>query len=104
MILYNVTVSIDPEIELDWLGWMKTKHIPDVMATKCFIESRISRVHGEEQGGLTYAISYVSPSKEKYDEYQSDFAAELQKEHTERYSGRFAAFRTLLTIVEEFKA
>lgn len=103
MILYNVTVSIDPLIEQDWLSWMKTTHIPDVMATECFLEARISRVHGEEEGGLTYAIAYVAESQEKYDEYQSKYAPELQKDHSERYSGQFAAFRTMLTILEEFR-
>lgn len=102
MILYNVTVSIDPEIEQEWLSWMRTTHIPDVMNTGCFKESRISRVHGEEQGGKTYAISYVCPSQEIYDEYQQKHAPALQKDHTDRYSGRFAAFRTMLTILEEF--
>lgn len=103
MILYNVTVSIDASVEEDWLAWMKATHIPDVMATGCFIESRISRVHGEEAGGLTYAISYVAPSQDKYDHYQKEYAPKLQQEHANRYSGRFAAFRTLLTILEEFK-
>lgn len=103
MILYNVTVSIDPAIEEEWIEWMRSKHIPDVMATGCFIESRISRVHGEEEGGKTYAISYVSKSQEKYDEYQANHAQRLQQEHSQKYEGRFAAFRTMLTILDEFK-
>ena len=103
MILYNVTVSIDESAEKDWLDWMRSKHIPDVIATGCFTEGRLSRIHAEEQGGLAYAVSYVAPSQEKFDAYQANHAAALQKEHTERYSGRFAAFRTMMTIVEEFK-
>lgn len=104
MILYNVTVSIDPQIHEEWLNWMITQHIPDVMATQCFVESRILRVHGEEEGGLTFAISYVSPSQDKLDEYQEKHAPALQREHNEKYSGKFAAFRTFLTVLEEFKA
>lgn len=103
MILYNVTVSIDPAIAEDWVNWMRSNHIPDVMATGCFIESRISRVHGEEEGGVTYAITYLSPSQEKMDEYQQQHAPVLQKDHAERYSGKFAAFRTILSVIEEFK-
>jgi hypothetical protein len=57
MILYNVTVSIDPSIHEEWLEWMKAKHIPDVMSTGCFVEARISRVHGEEENGMTFAMS-----------------------------------------------
>lgn len=103
MILYNVTVSIDPEIKDDWLTWMRENHIPDVLKTGCFIEARILRVHGEEEGGLTYAISYLSPNQEKYDEYQTKYAPSLQAEHGAKYNGRFAAFRTILSVVEEFK-
>lgn len=103
MILYNVTVSIDELIADEWLNWMRTKHIPDVMATGCFIESRIARVHGEEDGGKTYAIGYIAINEEKFDEYQKNHAPELQKEHGERYNGRFAAFRTMLTVIDEYK-
>jgi hypothetical protein len=103
MILYNVTVSIDPAIAEDWVNWMRSNHIPDVMATGCFVESRISRVHGEEEGGETYAITYLSPSQEKMDEYQQQHAPVLQKDHSERYAGKFAAFRTILSVIEEFK-
>jgi hypothetical protein len=63
MILYNVTVSIDPAVAEDWLAWMRSTHIPDVMATGCFEESRISRVQGEEEGGLTYAITCAEVTK-----------------------------------------
>ncbi|PHR31657.1 MAG: hypothetical protein COA38_07570 [Fluviicola sp.] len=102
MILYNVTVSLDPKIQEDWLDWMRSTHIPDVMNTGCFLESRISRVHGEE-GEVTYAISYVTESEEIYDHYQATHAVGLQKDHSDRYEGKFAAFRTKLTILEEFK-
>lgn len=103
MILYNVTVSIDPAIAEDWLDWMRTHHIPDVMATGCFIESRISRVHGEEEGGVTYAITYLSPDQQKMDEYSRQYAPLLQKDHSARYEGRFAAFRTILSVIEEYR-
>lgn len=103
MILYNVTISIDSKVAEQWLDWMKEKHIHDVLDTGCFVEARISRVHGEEEGGLTYAVSYVAPSEEKYEHYKNTFAAELQQEHMTKFGGTFAAFRTVLTILEEFK-
>jgi hypothetical protein len=102
MILYNVTVSIDPEIQEDWLQWMRSTHIPDVINTGCFIEGKISRIHGEEEGGVTYSVMYLSPSQEVYEEYQSMHAPRLQKEHTDRYAGKFAAFRTILNVIEQF--
>ncbi|MCO5260059.1 MAG: DUF4286 family protein [Crocinitomicaceae bacterium] len=103
MILYNVTVNIDHSVHDEWLEWMLTKHIPDVMQTGCFIESRISKVHGEEDGGVTYAIQYLAPNQDQYDVYQQLFAPKLQHEHSMKFQGKFGAFRTVLTIVEEFK-
>jgi hypothetical protein len=103
MILYNVTVSIDPEIHENWLDWMRSTHIPQVMGTGCFLESRISRVHGEEEGGMTFAITYLSQTEEKFKEYEKVHAPALQADHSSRYAGKFAAFRTTLSVLEEFK-
>lgn len=103
MIIYNVTISIDESVQFDWLQWMRSAHIPDVMQTGHFLEARISKVHGEEEGGVTYAISYVAKSQENLDTYQAQHAPRLQAEHASKFAGKFAAFRTLLTIIEEFK-
>jgi len=102
MILYNVTVSIDETIHAEWLDWMRKVHVPDVMATGFFLEARISKIHAEEDGGKTYAIAYKANSMADVDEYQAQHAARLQKEHSDRYAGRFAAFRTFMELIEEF--
>jgi hypothetical protein len=102
MILYNVTVSIDTQVHEDWVNWMRTVHIPDVMATGLFLESRMSRIHAEE-GGVSYAISYLCENLAILEQYQTLFAPKLQREHALRYQGKFAAFRTVLEVIEEFK-
>lgn len=102
MIIYNVTLSLDASIEQEWLSWMRTKHIPDVMATSLFRECKLSRLLGEEQGGKAYSVMYVAFSQDHLDRYQSAHAAALQEEHTVKFQGKFAAFRTELQIIEEF--
>lgn len=104
MILYNVTVSIDPSVNEEWVAYMREKHIPEVIASGCFVEARFCRVNGEEEGGVTYATTYLCSSQEMYDHYNANHAAELRKEFNERWAGKFAAFRTFLDVVEEFKA
>ena len=98
MILYNVTVSLDPSIHTDWLEWMKNIHIPEVMATGFFVENKICRVLVDDE--ITYAIQYSCESLDKLHDYQENYAPELQQKHTERYKGKFGAFRTLLEIIE----
>ncbi len=101
MIIYNVTINIDEEVHEDWINWMKTVHIPDVMNTGFFLENKICKVLStqEDETGHTYAIQYTCAKMEDLDEYQENHAPQLQKEHTERYDGKFVAFRTLLEIV-----
>ena len=100
MIIYNVTVSIDASAHDDWLDWMKTKHIPDVMETGCFIDNKICKVLSHDQeGSFSYAIQYSCKDMATLDGYQKEHAQRLQADHTSRYEGRYAAFRTLLEVV-----
>jgi hypothetical protein len=103
MILYNVTVSIDQSVHQEWLAWMRSEHIPKVMETGCFLESRISRIHGEEEGGITFSVMYLCSSEQVYDDYQEKYAPSLQADHASKYGGKFVAFRTTLSVIEEFK-
>lgn len=102
MILYNVTVNIDVNVEKEWLQWMKEVHIPEVMNTGLFVSSKICRIHAEEVGGSSYSIQYFAKNMEDYNTYQDVHSAELQKDHTEKYKGKFAAFRTILEVIQEF--
>ncbi|MAP01933.1 MAG: hypothetical protein CMD01_03850 [Flavobacteriales bacterium] len=101
MILYNVTINIDYDCHDDWLKWMKQTHVPDVLDTGLFINAKICRIHAEEQGGVSYSIQYLLNSKSDYNTYQDLYAPKLQQEHTQKFSGKFVAFRTLLEVVYE---
>lgn len=101
MILYSVTVSIDVDVHDAWLQWMKETHIPDVMRSGKFIESRICRIHAEEEGGKSYSFQYLANTWEDYESYQKDFAPALQKDHAEKFGGKFVAFRTVLEVIQQ---
>ncbi len=100
MIIYNVTVNIDHDVHDEWKEWMIHHHIPEVMKTGLFIESRFTRVIGEEDGGKTYSVQYLCKDMETYEKYQSDHAPRLQKDHADKYAGKFGAFRTILNVVD----
>ncbi|MCB9188627.1 MAG: DUF4286 family protein [Flavobacteriales bacterium] len=100
-VLYNVTVNIDEEVHDEWLKWMKEVHIPDVMNTGYFLENRILKILAESEGGVSYAIQYLCNSMSDLEEYQDKHAPRLQKEHTDKYEGKFVAFRTLLEVVHQ---
>lgn len=99
-IIYNVTVNIDDRVRDEWVSWMKETHIPDVMSTGLFLESRFTKILAESEGGTSYSIQYLCASKQDLEEYQQNHAPALQRDHTERYQNKFAAFRTLLEVIE----
>ncbi|RPI19599.1 MAG: DUF4286 family protein [Ignavibacteriae bacterium] len=97
MIVYNVTVNVDEEIHENWLDWMTTKHIPQVMETGCFTGSEIFRLLSPEtEEGVTYSIQYYANDLEEYEKYQIEHAAFLQSETKEKFGGRYTAFRSVL--------
>ena len=98
-IIYNVTVNIDHSVHDEWLEWMKTKHIPDVMSTGFFLENKICKILVDEESGVSYSIQYTCADMSDLQEYQKQHAPRLQKEHSKKYKDKFVAFRTLLEVV-----
>ena len=96
MILYSVTVSIEPEILEEWLVWMRDKHIPAVMETGLFLGHKMYRLLNEEGGGLTFNVQYFTESLGKFEEYLNNHAPALIQEHNEKFKDKHVAFRTIL--------
>ncbi len=98
MILYNVTVTIDPQVELEWVEWMKNEHIPEVMKTGCFEEHKFLKLVTErpDVDGITYAIQYFAIDGKQIDVYMEKHAPALRQSHAAKFGNKSAAFRTLL--------
>ena len=103
MIIYSVTVSIEPAIEQQWLDWMQSVHVPDVLRTGCFSECRIGKAMETDGPDSTYVMQYQCASLVDYHRYRDNFAPALQKDHTDRYAGRFRASRQLLEHVAQLR-
>ena len=101
MLLYNVTVTIDLEIHEDWVQWMRDSHIPDIMSTGMFISYRMCRLIGHDHADSEiYTVQYLVKDKTRLVRYQEEFAPELQRQHSERYKGKYAAFRTVMEVID----
>ncbi len=98
MILYNVTVTIDPQIESEWINWMKETHIPDMMKTGCFEGHKFLKLMTDrpDVDGNTYAVQYFATDTSKIDLYLANHAPTLRKMHADLFGSKSAAFRTLL--------
>ena len=97
MFLYNVTVGVDSDIEMEWLHWMKSKHIPDVLGTGMFVEYKIYKVlHDNNDGTVSYSTQYFANSLEMVVQYLEVFGPALIEEHRQKFLNKHVAFSTLL--------
>lgn len=101
MILYNVSVRVDRDIEEEWLSWMISTHIPDVMKTGYFFDFKIMKILQPiiEDESTTFAIQYFCENQQKLNEYIEKAAPTLQQEHTDRYRDKALAFRTIMEVL-----
>ena len=98
MLVYSVSVNIVKDASQEWLDWMKSIHIPEVMATGCFTNFKLCKViePAQEDASVTYNVQYSCLKPETLDLYFEEFAPSLQKKHTDRYEGKFFAVRSIL--------
>ena len=101
MYIYNVTINVQEDVHDAWLKWMKSEHIPDMLATEKFSKALMTRVLvNEEMGGITYSVQYTSPSRELLDKYYEEDAKELRS-RAKAFEGKVVLFRTELEIISE---
>ncbi|MDB4106954.1 DUF4286 family protein [Bacteroidia bacterium] len=98
MIIYNVTVSINPTIEKEALSWLKEEHIPEVMKTGLFVKNEIYKVieNPVERTHNSYAIQYHLETWSHFDDYTSKHADRLRQITAEKFGENLLAFRTFL--------
>jgi hypothetical protein len=100
MILYNITMNVTQDIEQDFIAWMKSVHIPEVLETGIFSEHKFYRLlHDAEDGSTNYCIQYFTESIDQMMEYERKHAALLRSKTQERYKDKAIAFRTLLETI-----
>lgn len=101
MHIYNVTTNIDERIHDEWIEWMKTTHIPQMLATGKFTKATMSRVLvDEEMGGITYSVQYQTKSMEQLQAFYKDHLQELERQK-ERFKGQIVFFSTEMEIIHE---
>lgn len=100
MYIYNVTTNIDESIIPEWVEWMQTEHIPEVIATGCFTECRLCRIIAESQGGKAYSAQFIFPNLSAYHRYQTQFAPALKAKTEAKFGQKVASFRTVMEILD----
>jgi len=100
MFIYNVTIKVTNEIKEDWLLWLKTEHLPEVLATGCFHKATVLQLlEVDDSEGPTYAVQYKAESKSAYNLYIEKYSEILRDKSYHKWGNQFIAFRSLMQVV-----
>jgi hypothetical protein len=99
MIILNETIIIDQDIHTDWLTWIKTVHIPAMMATGHFSSFRILNILNSPNEGFTYCVQYDTDSLDQYNAYQQGAATHLKNIHLKKFENKLVLFESIMQVV-----
>lgn len=100
MIIYNVTVKVETGAVQEWLQWMTSEHLQDMMATNCFLDRTLCRLMDQDENeGPTFVVQYRCESMDEYKKYINEHAAGMRQKGIDRFQGRFVAFRTIMEVL-----
>lgn len=100
MIVYNITIKINPSIQKEWMQWQKEEHIPEIMATRLFANYKFYKLlEQDESDGPTYVVQFFADTYEKYQQYIDEFAPGLRRKSLEKWGDGLIAFRSILQVV-----
>ncbi len=103
MYIYNVTTNIEATSQDEWVNWMQTQHIPEVLGTGKFLSAKMTRVLVEEDmGGITYSVQYTVKDKATLERYYQEDAPRLRDDAQRLFAGKMVSFRTELEILDEY--
>ena len=101
MIIYNVTIKTDLEIAEDWLNWMKSEHLEEMMKTGLFLDYKMHKLlEQDETEGATFVVQYHCESMDQYQEYIDQHAHEMRTKGHQKFGNKFAGFRTIMEVIK----
>jgi len=73
MVTYEVTTTVEPGLIAEYEAYMRTTHIPDLLATGCFHGAALTR-----SAPGRYRIRYQAPSEADLERYLDTHAPRLR--------------------------
>ena len=102
MMIYNVTVNIDPSVHGEWLIWINS-HINKVLKIGKFTKAIFTKIVTDESiGEISYSIQYYAKSKCDLEDYIKQYSGLLKSDGINRFGDKMLTFRTKLELIREY--
>ncbi len=93
MLIYQVKITVQSNVETEWIEWMQRVHVPDVIATGLVQSYQILRPKDKEPH--TYYFQYIFDDPANFSRYENEHAARLRADPMEKFPDQFSAERTI---------
>lgn len=93
-VTYEITAAVGLEVAERYEQYMQDHHIPDLLATGCFVEATFSR-----SAPGRYRIRYEAPNEATLDTYLRDHATRLRARVVQEFGGTVILSREVWTVL-----
>lgn len=104
MVIYEVSLTIDSEIYLEYKSWLKD-HITEMLRFPGFIEAKIltdltdNNIEAKESQSLI--VQYLIKDEDHLNNYFNNNANEMRKKGTSIFGNKFSAQRRILNVEDK---
>lgn len=95
MLIYEVTVNVDPEIADEFLAWLE-HHVAEMRDLEPIDDAALYRSVEEPDGAVVFVSQYAMADRAAYQRYLDEHAAAMRGDGKARFGERFTATRRVL--------
>jgi phosphoribosylanthranilate isomerase len=95
----NISFQIAPNLEAQWLEWMKSKFIPTIQATGCFINHQFYQIDVAADQAPTYTLQLYTNNPETLIKYQDELSLPIMEMLLNTWGDQCFHFITTMRIV-----
>lgn len=80
MIFYEVSVEVRADLCAAFAAYMRDKHLPEILATRCFVSIRF-----DQATETLYRTCYQAETEEDYERYLSEHASAMRADFMQHF-------------------
>ena len=103
MYIYNITFNVEPEIEKEWLDYIKQQFIPKMLKSGLLNKSITSKIKVDEAQGTSYSIQFMADNQEKLKTFIKEELYPILNELHLKFSPKMVYFATELDVIDQQK-
>ena len=96
MVIYEIIAAVEASLATEYERYLAEQHIPDLMATGCFVSTQLSRTDD------TFQIMYAAADRQALERYFNQYAERLRADALERFPNGVQLSRRMWYVIAEF--